>query len=226
MMKKLIATVLLAVSLMQVVQAESDTAPATGGQAAATSSADGRARLNQFFTTVNSMQSVFVQEVYDDKGKLKQNSKGTVYLSRPGKFRWEYAAPESHQIVADGKNVWVYDVELDQVTVKPMTQALSAAPVGMLLSKQPVEQQFAVEPMEAENSKLSWFRLKPHKKDSDFTTMDLGMSDQGIQEMVLGDKFGQQTYIHFQGMKLDVNIDASRFKFTPPANVDVIGKPS
>lgn len=231
MMKKLVATVFLVAGLMQGVQAESDTAPATGsgstgGQAAATTTTDGRARLNQFFTTVNSMQSGFVQEVYDDKGKLKQNSKGTVYLSRPGKFRWEYAAPESHQIVADGKNVWVYDVELDQVTVKPMTQALSAAPVGMLLNKQPVEQQFAVEPMDAENSKLSWFRLKPHKKDSDFTTMDLGMSDQGIQEMVLGDKFGQQTYIHFQGMKLDVNMDAARFKFTPPAGVDVIGKPS
>lgn len=225
MMKQLVATVFLVAGLIQGVHAESDTGSA-GGAAAATSTADGRARLNQFFTTVNSMQAGFVQEVYDDKGKLKQNSKGTVYLSRPGKFRWEYAAPDSHQIVADGKNVWVYDVELDQVTVKPMTQALSAAPVGMLLNKQPVEQQFAVEPMEAENSKLSWFRLKPHKRDSDFTTMDLGLSDQGIQEMVLGDKFGQQTYIHFQGMKLDGSMDPSRFKFTPPAGVDVIGKPS
>lgn len=225
MMKKLLVTVFLLAGLIQVVQAESDTTPTTGGQASATS-ADGRARLNQFFTTVNSMQAGFVQEVYDDKGKLKQNSKGTVYLLRPGRFRWEYAAPDSHQIVADGKNVWVYDVELDQVTVKPMTQALSAAPVGMLLNRQPVEQQFAVEPMEAENSKLAWFRLKPHKKDSDFTTMDLGLSEQGVQEMVLGDKFGQQTYIHFQGMKLDPSIDANRFKFTPPAGVDVIGKPS
>ncbi|MFZ1570736.1 MAG: outer membrane lipoprotein chaperone LolA [Thiolinea sp.] len=223
MMKKLIATVFLVAGLMQGAYAETD---ASG--IAETSASDGRTSLNQFFTTVNSMQSGFVQEVYDDKGKLKQKSKGIVYLSRPGKFRWEYAAPESHQIVADGKNVWVYDVELDQVTVKPMSQALSAAPVGMLLNKQPVEQQFAVEPMEAENStsKLSWFRLKPHKKDSDFTTMDLGVSKQGIQEMVLGDKFGQQTYIHFQGMKLDGNVDAARFKFTPPAGVDVIGKPS
>lgn len=221
-MKKLLVTVFLVAGLMQAVQAESDTNPATGQ----VSAADGRARLNQFFTSTNSMQAGFVQEVYDDKAKLKQKSKGTVYLLRPGKFRWEYTAPDSHQIVADGKNVWIYDIELDQVTVKPMTQALSAAPVGMLLNKQPVEQQFAVEPMEAENSKLSWFRLKPHKKDSDFTTMDLGLSDQGIQEMVLGDKFGQQTYIHFQGMKLDPSIDVNRFKFTPPAGVDVIGKPS
>lgn len=209
MMKTLLASAVLALGFVQTVQAEG-----------------GRERLNEFFTKVSSMQSMFVQEVYDDKGQLKQNSRGTVYLLRPGRFRWEYAAPESHQIVADGKNVWVYDVELDQVTVKPMTQALSAAPVGMLLNKQPVEQQFAIEDMEAENSKLEWFRLKPHKKDSDFTVMDLGVSEQGIQEMVLEDKFGQQTYIHFQGMKLDPTIDNSRFQFTPPAGVDVIGKPS
>ena len=236
MMKKLVATLFLVTGLMQAVQAESDTngntAPAsnppaaTPAPAAEAKESGGRERLNQFFTSVNTMQAGFVQEVYDDKGKLKQNSKGTVYLQRPGKFRWEYAAPDSHQIVADGKNVWVYDVELDQVTVKPMTQALSAAPVGMLLNKQPMEKQFKVEPMEAENSKLEWFRLTPYKRDSDFTTMDLGVSGQGIQEMVLGDKFGQQTYIHFQGMKLDGAIDGTRFNFTPPAGVDVIGKPS
>ncbi|MEZ5448672.1 MAG: outer-membrane lipoprotein carrier protein LolA [Thiolinea sp.] len=129
-------------------------------------------------------------------------------------------------IVADGRNVWVYDVELDQVTVKPTSQALSAAPVGMLLNKQPVEAQFQVSEMKAENSSLEWFHLVPHKKDSDFTSMDLGINDGGIQEMVLEDKFGQQTYIHFQGMKLNTNVDANRFQFQPPANADVIGTPS
>ena len=207
--KMMIAATVIGLGLTQTVQAEG-----------------GREKLNEFFTNVNTMQSTFVQEVFDDKGKLKQKSRGTVYLLRPGRFRWEYAAPEAHQIVADGKNVWVYDVELDQVTVKPMTQALSAAPVGMLLNKQPVEKQFAVQEMNADNSNLEWFRLVPHKKDSDFTTMDLGINQNGIQEMVLEDKFKQQTYIHFQGMKLDVNIATDRFIFRPPAGVDVIGKPS
>ena len=107
------------------------------------------------------MQSGFTQQVVDDKGKVRQSSSGTVFLSRPGKFRWEYAAPDKHQIVADGKNVWVYDVELDQVTVKPMKQALSAAPVGLLLQKQAAEKQFAVAEMEADGSNLEWFRLTP-----------------------------------------------------------------
>ncbi len=209
MMKRIMAALLLCLGLVQVAQAEGE-----------------REQLNNFFTKTNSMQSVFVQEVFDDKGKLKQSSQGTVYLLRPGRFRWEYSAPEKHQIVADGRNVWVYDVELDQVTVKPTSQALSAAPVGMLLSKQPVDAQFAVQEMDADGSRLAWFRLTPHKKDSDFTTMDLGMSSAGIQEMVLEDKFGQQTYIHFKGMQLDINISPDRFKFTPPGGADVIGTPS
>ena len=186
----------------------------------------GRQKLNEFFTQVNTMQSGFIQEVFDDKGKLKQKSRGVVFLQRPGRFRWQYAEPEQHVIVADGRNVWVHDVELEQVTVKPTSRALSAAPVGMLLNKQPVEAQFQVQEMKAEGSRLEWFHLIPHKKDSDFTSMDLGVSAQGIQEMVLEDKFGQQTYIHFQGMKLNQPADPNRFKFTPPANADVIGQPS
>jgi outer membrane lipoprotein carrier protein len=188
--------------------------------------AGGREKLDEFFTQINTMQSAFTQQVIDDKGALRQSSSGNVYLSRPGKFRWEYAAPDKHEIVADGKNVWVYDVELDQVTVKPMSQALAAAPVGMLTQKQAVDKQFNVEEMEADGSKLEWFRLTPKKKDSDFTTMDLGVSTTGVEEMILGDKFGQQTYIKFEGLRTDIDIDSSRFSFTPPKGADVIGKPS
>lgn len=188
--------------------------------------AGGREKMNEFFTQIDTMQSAFTQQVLDDKGKVRQSSSGNVYLSRPGKFRWEYAAPAKHQIVADGKNVWVYDVDLDQVTVKPMGQALSAAPVGMLTQKQAVDKQFTVQDMEADGSKLEWFRLIPKKKDSDFTTMDLGVSDAGVEEMILSDKFNQQTYIKFQGMRTNVDIDANEFQFTPPKGADVIGKPS
>lgn len=188
--------------------------------------AGGREKLNEFFTQVDTMQAAFTQQVIDDKGALRQSSSGNVFLSRPGKFRWEYAAPDKHEIVADGKNVWVYDVELDQVTVKPMDKALSSAPVGMLTEKQPVDKQFSVEEMEADNSKLEWFRLTPKKKDSDFTTMDLGISDTGVEEMILGDKFGQQTYIKFEGLRTNIDIDKGRFSFTPPKGVDVVGKPS
>lgn len=192
---------------------------------ALTAMAGDRAKLNEFFTQVNTMQAQFNQEVFDDKGKLRQKSTGSVFLSRPGRFSWEYRAPEPHRIVADGKNVWVHDVELDQVTVKPMSQALSAAPVGLLLNKQPVEQQFRVTDLEPSGG-MEWFNLVPHRRDSDFTAMDLGVTDRGIQEMILRDKFGQETKIRFSGMSINPNIPANRFQFTPPAGVDVIGKPN
>lgn len=207
-MKKILATVLLSLGLAQTALAEG-----------------GREQLNKFFTTVNTMQSQFTQEVRDANGKLRQKSSGRVFLSRPGRFSWEYSAPEKHRIVADGRNVWVYDVELDQVTVKPMRHALSAAPVGLLLSKKPVESQFRVQPLKS-NGSLEWFRLTPHKKDSDFTVMDLGVGKQGLQQMVLEDKFGQQTTIYFRGMGVNRPIPANRFQFKPPAGVDVIGRPS
>lgn len=191
---------------------------------ALTAMAGDRAKLNEFFTQVNTMQAQFNQEVFDDKGKLRQKSTGSVFLSRPGRFSWEYRAPEPHRIVADGKNVWVHDVELDQVTVKPMSQALSAAPVGLLLNKQPVEQQFRVTDLEPSGG-MEWFNLVPHRRDSDFTAMDLGVTARGIQEMILRDKFGQETKIRFSGMSINPNIPPNRFQFTPPAGVDVIGKP-
>lgn len=207
-MKKILFTLILSLGLTQVASA-----------------AGGREQLNKFFTTVNTMQSQFTQEVFDANGKLRQKSSGRVFLSRPGRFSWEYSAPERHRIVADGRNVWVYDVELDQVTVKSMKHALSAAPVGLLLNKQPVERQFKVQALKSDGN-LDWFRLTPHKRDSDFTVMDLGMSKRGLQQMVLEDKFGQQTYIYFRGMGLNTPIPANRFQFRPPAGVDVIGRPS
>ncbi|HPQ95548.1 MAG: outer membrane lipoprotein chaperone LolA [Thiothrix sp.] len=208
-MKKILTGLILALGLVQVAAAET-----------------ARDRLNAFFTNVNTMQSSFIQEVFDEQGNLKQSSRGTVFLVRPGRFRWEYAQPEAHKIISDGKDVYVYDVELEQVTIKPMRQSLSSAPVAMLLNKQPVDSQFQVQAMQTEDSSLSWFHLVPHRRDSDFTSMDLGISERGIQEMVLNDKFGQQTYVHFHGMQLDVNIDPNRFRFTPPQGVDVIGRPS
>ena len=190
-------------------------------QATQSASSEAMVRLNDFFTKVTTMQANFVQEVRDEKGKLRQKSNGKVSLHRPGRFRWEYTSPDKHLIVADGGSVWIYDEDLDQVTVKSMKKTLASAPVGLLINKQPVHKQFKVTPMKS-NGRLDWFHLVPHKKDSDFTSMDLGMDQTGIQEMVLQDKFGQETSIHMSGVRLDPQINAQQFKFTPPKGADII----
>lgn len=185
-----------------------------------------RERLNNFFTKVTTMQAGFIQEVHDKKGKLKQKSRGTLYIKRPGRFRWDYRNPEQHQIVADGKNVWIYDVGLEQVTVKPISRALSAAPVGLLTRKQPVEQQFHVQELESATGNLDWFQLRPKRGGSDFTTLQLGLDRQGVREMILQDKFGQETSIHLHGSRLNSNIPPQKFRFVPPPHADVIGRAS
>jgi len=190
-------------------------------QVTQSASNDAMTRLNDFFTKVTTMQADFVQEIRDDKGKLSQKSNGKVSLHRPGRFRWQYTHPDKHLIVADGGSVWIYDEDLDQVTVKSMKKTLASAPVGLLLNKQPVNKQFQVQAMKS-NGRLDWFHLIPHKKDSDFVSMDVGIDNTGIQEMVLQDKFGQETSIHMSGVRIDPKIDDQQFKFTPPAGADII----
>lgn len=180
-------------------------------------------RLNQFFTTVNTMQANFSQEVRNEKGKLLQNSNGTVTLHRPGRFRWEYRSPDHHVIVSNGQKVWIYDEELDQVTIKPMQQTLASSPVGLLLNKQAVQKQFQVQEISS-NGNLDRFHLIPHKKDSDFTSMDLSINSSGIQEMILQDKFGQETRIRLSNTQLDSPVSGSQFYFNPPPGVEVIGQ--
>ena len=182
---------------------------------------DARKRLDDFFTKVTTLQANFVQEIRDEKGKFRQKSMGKMYVQRPGRFRWEYTKPDKHLIVSDGGSVWIYDEDLDQVTVKSMQQTLASAPVGLLLNKQPVNQQFQVTPMQS-TGRLDWFHLIPHKKDSDFTSMDIAIDQKGIQEMVLQDKFGQETVIHMNTVKIDPKIDPQKFRFTPPAGADII----
>lgn len=190
-------------------------------QSAHSAEDDARVRLDNFFTKVTTMQANFVQEIRDEKGKFRQKSTGKMYLQRPGRFRWEYTKPDKHLIVSDGGSVWIYDEDLDQVTVKSMKSTLASAPVGLLLNKQPVNQQFQVTPMKS-TGRLDWFHLIPHKKDSDFTSMDIAIDKKGIQEMVLQDKFGQETVIHMNTVKIDPKINAQQFRFTPPAGADII----
>jgi len=188
----------------------------------ASASSEAMQRLNQFFTTVTTMQSSFSQEVRDENGRVRQKSTGTVALYRPGRFRWEYTSPDRHVIVANGSKVWIYDEELDQVTIKPMQQTLASSPVGLLLNKQPVQKQFQVTEIMSDG-RLDWFHMIPHKKDSDFVSMDLGIDQNSIQEMILKDKFGQETRIRLSNTQLGAQIDPSQFKFVPPPGVDVIG---
>jgi outer membrane lipoprotein carrier protein len=181
-----------------------------------------RQRLNDFFTKVSSLKGSFNQQVFSKKGKLIQNSTGLLYLSRPGKFRWVYKTPDPQTIVGDGKNIWIYDEDLEQVTIRPLSRALSSAPIAILTRKQSPDTQFVVKPMKA-SAGLDWFQLTPRKKSKDFKSIQIGLDKKGMRQMIMLDQLSQKTVIKLNTQS-NVPIPGQTFYFKPPAGVDVIGK--
>jgi len=140
----------------------------------------------------------------------------------PGKFAWIYTEPFEQRIIADGSELWVYDVELDQVTVKPMDASISNAPIMILMKESDVTQQFKV--IEVGQRKfLYWIELEPQAKDLEYQRIFIGLEDGNLRAMELQDQFGQSTQIVFENMRVGVVHDPATFRFVPPPGVDVYG---
>jgi outer membrane lipoprotein carrier protein len=181
-----------------------------------------RARLNQFFTEVTSLEATFKQEVFDEKGQSIQKSSGTIRLLRPGRFRWEYIEPSPQIILADGRNLWIYDIELEQATVKPLREALGAAPIMLLSEKRPLEEDFIINKF-TQGENLDWVEAVPKKPDMEFQRIEFGLKGREVRQLVLHDQFGQKTVIRFANMKTNLNLEPYEFRLELPPGVDVIG---
>lgn len=184
--------------------------------------ASGIERLNTFTSQLKSFRADFSQTVYDANSEPLQESKGTVVLQRPGRFRWDYQKPYSQLIVADGEKLWVYDSELKQVTVKNQSETLGQAPIMLLSGNRPLEEQFNLKSL-GPRENLEWVELVPKVKDTDFTVVYLGLDAEGLKVMELRDNFNQATQIVFENLELNVPTSDQQFTFTPPPGVDVLG---
>lgn len=182
----------------------------------------GTERLNKFMKKAKTVEATFTQEVVSEQGKITQTAIGKFYLKRPGKFRWEYQSPNPQLIVGDGKKLWVYDKELEQVTVKPMKQALGSSPASILMRQRNLNDDFIVLERSPREGML-WVDLRPKKKNGDFKRILIGLDEIGVQAMDLYDQFGQITMIRFQESSYNKPLKNSLFKFTPPPGADVIG---
>ncbi len=180
--------------------------------------------LQRFMQRIHTVDTTFTQEVVDEQGHITSSAVGRFQLLRPGRFRWDYQRPNPQEIVADGKSVWVYDKELDQVTVKPLREALGGSPAAILLKDRDLSREFVITerpPREA----LRWVELVPRKPDGSFQRILVGLDPSGIQAMDLFDAFGRRTMIRFHDPRFNVRLPKSRFRFTPPPGADVIGAP-
>ena len=183
---------------------------------------DAVSRLNQFVAEVSTFQAVFTQTVVDAEGNMIEEADGEFYLSRPGKFRWDYVTPYAQQIVADGQRIWFYDEDLEQITVKNQDEALADTPAGLLSGKSMPEDTYNIATI-AKDDALQWVELTPKDDESNYQRVQLGFDDTGLQQMLMTDAFGQRTRLLFTEVKVNPDLDAGRFDFTPPAGVDVVG---
>ena len=185
--------------------------------------AGGTARLEEFLASTTTFSSTFIQLVYDEQANLLEDSSGSVDLERPNRFRWAYLEPFEQQIVADGERVWIYDADLEQVSVKPMDGAMAGTPALLLSSDRPVTENFALRDL-GENEGVDWVELTPLSEDATFAHIRVGFSDDLLKTMELRDNFGQTTMLYFADIETNARIDPTVFEFTPPPGADVIGE--
>ena len=179
--------------------------------------------LRQFFREVSSFSARFKQVVLDESLKPVQESSGTLWIERPNKFRWDYEKPYKQQIVADGKRLWVYDVGLQQATVRDLTGGLNDTPAMLLAGKGRLDDNFTIQPLEVEGS-LTWVQLKPRRKDSGYDDIRIGFAQGKLRVIEMVDGFGHTTRVTLESPRENAHIEAARFNFTPPEGVDVVGE--
>jgi outer membrane lipoprotein carrier protein len=191
---------------------------------AGTASAGARDDMKAFSTGLKGLDGRFEQKLYDLDGRLKETSSGRVALSAPRLFRWEYAKPYEQLIVADGAKVWVFDPDLEQVTVRPQGPEEQNSPLAALVDPGKLERDYNVrEGGEADG--LSWLLLSPREADqASFSSARLGFKGHALVRMEVVDTLGQRTEVAFSGWKRNPVFDRGTFRFVPPAGVDVVGE--
>ena len=184
--------------------------------------AEAAQRLKSALKNLDNISAEFKQTLLDEDKNIVQQSRGTLALQRPGKFAWIYTEPFEQRIIGDGSELWIYDVELEQVTVKPMDAGMSNAPIMILMKQTDVTQQFDVSEV-GQRKFLYWVELKPHASDLEYSSIFIGLEDDNVRAMELQDQFGQSTQIVFENMRVGVVHNPATFKFVPPEGVDVFG---
>ena len=186
--------------------------------------ADAVGRIDAYLAKVNTLSADFSQVVRNRDGQIVDRASGKLSLSRPDRFRWDYQKPYLQTIVADGKQLWLYDSDLEQVTVRALEQGLGSTPAMLLSGSGKVGDAFISAAVQRQGD-WTWYRLAPKQQGSDFDQVSLAFDRKGeLAAMELRDKLGQTTVIEFGALRRNVALDQRLFRFEPPPGADVIGR--
>ena len=208
-MKQLIAIVLIAASAQLV-------------------SADGLQSLESFMANTQAGKADFTQVVTsparDGKAERSKTSTGTFEFQRPGRFKFVYLKPFEQTIVADGKTLWLYDADLNQVTQRAQAQALGTTPAALLTSApdlKALRADFTLESAPAQDG-LEWVLATPKAKDGQLQSVRVGFESNQLAALDILDSFGQRSLIRFNGLQANPALPAAAFQFKPPVGADVV----
>lgn len=185
--------------------------------------ADSIEELKSLLRETLTARARFAQIVLDKDLKVLQQSAGNMAFARPGRFRWEYEKPYQQLIVGDGSRLWIYDRDLNQVTVRRLDGALGSSPAALLAGSNEIERGYTLSKAGNEQG-LEWLEAVPKARDTVFESIRLGFSKSGLEAMELRDQFGQVTVIKFSAMQRNVELAPELFRFSPPAGADVISE--
>lgn len=191
-------------------------------QPMASAAPSGSTALDRFLDGLESWQADFTQTITDSRGRAKTGDRGRLVVQRPGKFRWEIGT--SQLMVADGRNLWFHDLELDQITVKPANRALSATPATLLAGTAPLRDQFSVV-QRGMRGGLEWVAVKPKSAAAEFREARLAFAGRDLRRMELTDALGQQVVLEFSATRRNAPVVADALRFVPPPGADLIGTP-
>ncbi|HJR14463.1 MAG TPA: outer membrane lipoprotein chaperone LolA [Rhodanobacteraceae bacterium] len=185
----------------------------------------GRARLDAFANGLRSLAGNFSQTVYDAHGNITGSSHGLLALQAPRLFRWQVTDPYQQLIVADGKKVWVYEPDLEQVTVRDQGSEEAHSPLTVLTDLTQLDSDFKASDAGTREG-LEWLRLVSRSKDPQFEYAEIGFDASGPRRMIFKDTLGNRTEIAFSGWQRNPRLPADTFKFVPPKGTDVVGDAS
>jgi outer membrane lipoprotein carrier protein len=186
---------------------------------------EGLQLVNGFLNDVRSLTAEFEQTLINADGEVLEASAGTLALNRPGQFRWLYTEPYEQWLVADGQNIWSYDADLAQVTVKAQSEALANTPALLLSGDQKAMDQFDFGGSFADGG-LTWVRLTPRRDDSGFRQVELAFSGETLARMVFFDNLEQTTVVTLEQVVVNRGVESAWFEFSVPEGVDVVGTPA
>ena len=177
--------------------------------------------LRAFLAETVTLEAVFSQVLLEADSEHAQVSEGRFYLHRPQRFRWDYQVPVRQLVVADGENLWLYDPDLEQATVRRLDESLSGTPAMLLSGAGSLDESFRMGAAYREDG-FDWVELAPLSADADFAGVRVGFVDDRLASMELLDALGQTTIIRFEDVVVNPPLDAALFQFVPPPGADVI----